>query len=581
MSLNERIYLIAGAVLLGADFLMLGWLLLRKVGGKIRTGADKSGELLLAALLGQFSDTYRQVAASQYFGLKQTIQLDNPKKANLGKLIGSDGLEKRQIKRLRSSIRWRRIEAAVELGLLATDNARLALEQAISRERNYPARLYMANALADIGCRESIPVLVASLLNAHRWYRERVNMLVADFGENFHAYLPQILASNSMEIKELIVDFSSLYFSETLKDYLISLIDNKAAAIREMQVFDTATAGKCCGNCAQGTRVIEEGKRQCSFKGLVSATYQCRRYRVLPVGVNTVVNYNSLVKRAADILGTYYPKVLVEGRYLNSEDVEMRNSAIQALAKVGTLENLHKLVSYLKNDDTERGAINAISRVIENHPEYLITIVKMFDAEKDTAGRKRLAEILAGRIEYFIMKLGTKHAEPAARVIEQVLLLGRTSEVIDFLNKNRDIDLENELVALIKKIIPQSLAIEKDFCRYLSERLANKCGIKCSIDTPRKKETPRNRKLKGILYALLFSSIMMFPAVYAVRHYDLLFRLPLSEQLKIFVVDFNYYLAFYSAAINLIYFGLLILSYFQLNKQSRMWRIKNISLLFK
>ncbi|HCW94167.1 MAG TPA: glycosyl transferase family 2, partial [Flexistipes sinusarabici] len=54
-----------------------------------------------------------------------------------------------------------------------------------------------------------------------------------------------------------------------------------------------------------------------------------------------------------------------------------------------------------------------------------------------------------------------------------------------------------------------------------------------------------------------------------------------TKQLEIFVIDFNYYLAFYSLAINSIYLVLLLFSFFHVNQQERLWRIKNSTFLFK
>ena len=47
------------------------------------------------------------------------------------------------------------------------------------------------------------------------------------------------------------------------------------------------------------------------------------------------------------------------------------------------------------------------------------------------------------------------------------------------------------------------------------------------------------------------------------------------------MVDFNYYMIYYSVAINLIYLGLFVLSYFKVNQQYKLWKVKKISLLFK
>ena len=62
---------------------------------------------------------------------------------------------------------------------------------------------------------------------------------------------------------------------------------------------------------------------------------------------------------------------------------------------------------------------------------------------------------------------------------------------------------------------------------------------------------------------------MSFPSAYAIRHSELLFTLPWLEQLKVYVLDFNYYLAYYSIAVNSIYLFLLVCSFFGVRQQAQ------------
>ncbi len=223
MSLSIMLFLIAVAILLYLDIMLICMLIINKLnsdGNSILSSKRKG--FLIDALLGLSMDSMqttkrdeetkqngkKDVDASSYFDMKQSIQLDKLKKIYIESHIEINKLEKRQIRRLRSLFETSRVEAAVYLGLIGTDRAREELEKSITKEKSYPVKLYMANALSDIAKPESIPALVASLENSHRWYRDRVNMLIADFGKDFDAYLPQVINSNRIEIMELIVDFS-------------------------------------------------------------------------------------------------------------------------------------------------------------------------------------------------------------------------------------------------------------------------------------------------------------------------------------------------------------------------------------
>ena len=522
MSVNFRIYLIVAAVLLCLDVFIILNLIIRKLKSvKSKKVSRKQEGILLNTLSGSKSDVKSKLSVSKYLTMKQSIYIDRLERENIEKHIDINKIEKKQLKRLKSIFRNVRIEASVYLGVLGTENARLALEKSIIRETYYPAKLYMANALADICCEDSIPVLVKSLIGARRWYRDRVNMLLSDFGEAFNSYLIQIIDSGKIEIKELIVDFASTYFSEHTVTYLVKLIDTK-----------------------------EE-------------------------------EYSSLVYKAAGILASYYPKVLGSAKYLNSTDTEIRNAAVKALASFNTIESVEKLLQYLREDSTARSAVYAISMLIEKNPGYINYVAKKFEEEKDIKTRQRLAEILSSRIEYFIMKLASKNKTTAAEAIRQMVLLGRTSEVIDFLNKNKDIDIENELIAIIKGVVATSDVLKNEFSRYLSERLLTKCGLPMHKEVIPKKEEQKDRKLKAMLYSILALVLLTFPVVYALRHYDIILNTPIIQQINIFILDYNYYFLFYSIALNMIYLCLLLLSNINAKRQLKLWNIKNISLLFK
>lgn len=550
MNISVEVWLIIAALLLYLDIFVIWRLIFNRV--KVNPNikfSEKQKNILLNTIIDKKSKIKSKSSAIDYLSIKQSIELDTLKKENIDKIIDISWAEKKYVKGLKSHFKIKKIEAAFYLGLLGTDRARIALENTIMKEKDYSIKLYMANSLADIRNKESLPVLVSSLINAHRFYRDKVNMLISEFGQAFNSYIPELIKNDRIEIKELIVDFSSTYFSETVKQYLIDLIGYRDKEIERLQ--------KLYGNS------------------------RSRDIKMPPVSINFEENYRKLVYKACEVLAEYYPKQLNDDKYLNSEDIVIKNIAIKALANYYSSERMVKLLSFLRKEDTARSAVNAISFIIEKNPGYINFISKCFQEEKDIRVKQELAKILSNKIEYFIMKLSRKDNNSASEIIKEIMLLGRNSEVIDFLNKNKDIDIENELIAIIKEVIPKSAVLEKEFSKYLNERVAKKCGLTHYVNAAVKKEEKKDKKLITTLYILLALSILVFPIIYCLRHYNILFRLSYIEQIKIYVIDFNYYLAFYSMAISIIYLGLLVLSLISAKKQVRLWKIKHKSLLFK
>lgn len=516
-----------------------------------------------------------------YAELSQSVQLNEFKdsKEAASVQIGKD--YKKYIKALKARGKIKRIEAAVGLGIVGGRASRKALEKAIVKEKDYSVKLYMANALSDIKDKKSLPVLIDTLIDSHRWYRDKVNSLILDFGEDLHDYIVYIEGREEIEIKELLVDFSAIYISSYMKSYLVKLIDDRDKQIEKLKDLYEGTQESCCGNCINGKIRLEDGNRECKYKGAVRASYICRKYKKLPVSNQSIINYNNLVYKAAEVLAEFYHTELSDEKYLNSEDSEIRNIAVKALTKDSDIFNIAKFRNALEDDSTARMAINSISKIVEDRPAYIREIVRQFRKETNLKKKERLAEVLSGKIEYFIMKLTTAEDENSAEIIKQILLLGKTSEIIGFINKNRDIEIENALVEVLKSAMREKEELEIELGKYLNERLLKKCRITKYEESIKRKEEKKDMRLIKKLYTLLAVSILIFPAIYIIRYHNDLLNKPWLEQVSTYVIDFNYYLAYYSVAINVIYLVLLILSYINSAKQLKLWSLKSMSFLFK
>lgn len=577
-----EIWIIIGILLLTADLVII----LRLVRGRGESDkslifAEHQKKELLNVATGKSASAREPMEIANYFRISQSVRYDQQLKENIASSIDIDGFEKKSLKGLKSRNITKKAEAALYLGVLGTEKGRLALEEALENETNSTLKLYIANGLTDIGNKESLPTLTNSLLNESRFYRNKVNMLISDFGEDFHRYLPKIINSQRIEFQELIVDFSSIYFSETLRNYLIQLIDNRKKTIEQLNSLYGKAGVRQCVNCVNSSPLLEGSRVRCRYEGNVAADFSCRRYELLPVSVNSGTAHHQLVIKASEIVAEYYPKVFDQDQYLHADDPEIRNAAMRALANFKSTEKMNKLLGFLRQEDTARGAINGISSLIEKNRVYFNQVISAFLAETDCRVKKDLATILALRIEYFIMKLTRKNNDDAKKIVSEIILLGKTSEVIDFLNKNKDINIENELIAIIKAAITQSGGLKNDFAQYLNERLALKCGLIQVAEPILSEPLQRDQKMTRRLLVLLVGSGLIVPIIYCIRHWQILFVMPFIDQLELFVMDFNYYIAYYAMAVNLIYLVLLLFSYISVVRQERLWNIKDMSLLFK
>ena len=522
-------------------------LIIKLITGKLKYGKlqsiskDKKNNLF-NTILGKSFNSKIRISENDYFTIKENILLEQDKNKRVQKAIDINKIENKYLKEINSIFKIKRISAAVYLGIIGSDSARLTLEKYLLKEKDNVTRLYMANALVDILKKESISVLVTSLLNSSHFYRDRVNALIGRFGEDFNEFLPKIILSNKIEIMELIVDFASVYFSVETKDYLIKLIDKKDDEIKRIRKL-----------------------------------YGIRHNR----SIKHEENFRVMIYKACDILGKYYPNELDKEKYLLSEDTEISNIATKAISSLSVRKREKEFRLLLKNRETENAAIYSISAIIEKNPRYLNIISKAFSTTNDIQLKRKLAKVLSIKIEYFIMKLSKQNKKYSKEIIKEILYLGRNSEVIDFLNKNKDIDMENELVSIIKEVICNSASMSIEFARYLNERIAIKCGLEPFKEVVAEKIEKKDKKMTVILYILLALCIFFFPVIFYLLRKDVIMDLSFAESIKIYLIDFNYYLAYYSITINFIYLALLVLSSINAKKQVKLWKIKNKSLLFK
>jgi hypothetical protein len=262
---------------------------------------------------------------------------------------------------------------------------------------------------------------------------------------------------------------------------------------------------RCCGNCLHGRNSDNNGDRMCKFNGTVSPYYKCWRFKRLPISIEGSKNRKQLVYRAADTLAAFYPNVLYDDKYINSKDVRMKNIAVIAISNGNPVESIKKLITLLKDEDVASTSENCILRIIENEPKLIQTIISRFEMEEDYQIKSHLSEILSYKIEYFIMKLMSHEKKFAREIIEQVLILGRTSEIIDFMNKNKNIDLENELVSIVKEVFfKDGTTLEKEFCQYLNERILKKCGLKPCIELPEERVHVKDKNVTTLVYITTF-----------------------------------------------------------------------------
>ena len=453
-----------------------------------------------------------------FIEIMQTLSVKEHRTKPLADFILSTRIHHYFIGRLASSNSYTRMEAAVYLGYLAHPDTTAALEKALSAERDARVKLFLCNSLADIGSPTSIPLMVNSLLGEQNWYRTRVNMLLVSYRHEFANYVPQIITRTDMEIKSLLVDFGAAFPSELMRQYLRDQTDT---------------------------------------------------------------DNKDIAYRAVRSLGALYPQDVNCPRYVSHHDPVIRNIVIKTLAGIPEKGVIDRLLPLLADDRCHENAVVTLSEIARKKPHLLAYLIERFEAENQPQVRDGLAKVLANRIEYFLLRLLADKTGASKQVVVNTVMLGKYSGIIGFLNRNHNLELENKIVELLRPLMGRNNLLANELRSYLKERIAAKLGLPPRLTVAPQKIHVQPAGKKTFLLLLLVIALTIGPSAYIVLHFPDLAAWSLSQHVTQFVLDFTYFLAYYSLSINSIYFILLLLSFRAAHTQMKLWHLKKPKFLFK
>ena len=466
-----------------------------------------------------------------YEHMKQVIKVEKEQQRNLEERLRDSHLLDRYLKQLQSRKAIKRMEAAQHLCSIPAEEVRLSLESALKQETDRPTKLYLAYAISELKNPLSLPVLIQSLLGEHRWYRGRVNVLIVEYREALHHQLPSLLRREEFEIQELLLDYASEFLSSDLYDYTLRLVDRYEVVQKNRVNFERD-------------------------------------------------NTQFLLQRALQVLGKLYPQILATPRYRNSSNPLIRDAAISALASSGDPStNIQQLLPFLFREETSSIAQAAILAIIQKQPHLVDDLLDQMPQLSEPQQRI-LADLLMYKIEYLILQdyyLRQPQMDPR---IETILRYGQCGKFLTFLNGNHDLELENRLLVVLRKLLTTRVEVQQDAKRLLTARLLQKLELEVPLPTKRG-TTVASRATRLRLIAILIVALVLMPLLFIISQGSQLQGLAFGSILQRFVLHFVDGFAYYVIVLNFIAFALIALSIFYVRRQSQLWKLKNMSLLFK
>lgn len=446
------------------------------------------------------------------------IDMGEKEEEKLTQIFINNGIHKKYLRNLSSSFKLKRKEAAVILGYIKTYDVLRELEIALIKEKKEDVKFYILWAIVKHKNKNSIPVILRSAKNSTPFYFNKVTSLIKDYGRDLYYYLSHKMDTEEEYLQKLIINFASYFPKESFRFFLIE----KATKETSKEIKEIAV--------------------------------------------------NSLFEN--------YPEILDDEYFLKNKNEEIRKKAIEAIANKNNFSTILKISEFLTDEKVYQTAISAVSSILRSRPGLIEKVVELFKKEKNDNKKKAYARILSLRIDYFMYKLMSKDKEYSKEIIKEIMLSHKVSEIIDFVNKNKIEEIEEEMLSVFRNVISDDY-VRKELSFYLKDSILEKIDIN--------KEKPEslphfitNDKSK-IRFQLFFLLITFFIPVliFYFTKFNFIQNNNQKEVLKVFVVDFNVYLGFYVIALNLIYLIILVFSFLEKHRQEMLWNLKNMEMLTK
>ena len=456
-----------------------------------------------------------KIILHEYMDLKQTIDFPRRIETKLTEIMEEWGVVNRLLKMLLRGSCYKKSYAAVALGYIKSTKAVNALMLSLLKEKSDSLKLYIINSLVEQGDPAVIPSIIDSLKGVPESTQKKIRSILSGFKSKFLDYYEILKNRPEKEIQFLILGYASYYPSSVFEKYVIEKINSEDVEISRM-AFQTAS------------------------------------YRYLSA------------------LNIY--------DFLENSDLEIRKLAVESLGVNPGLKNVGILINYLSDSWVRENAVMALSNIIKKSPQYFKIIVEHFFNDNSGDTSEGLLDVMSNRLEYVLESLFVLDKSRINIIVKKLVYSKKVSSLINFLNKNSNRDIEDEIISVLNSI--DNPQLKKEFEYYLDERLIIRAGLKKKTYREKKKKAGEGSRLK-FLYTALGLTVFTTPVLYMIFHHFWEGRYPFEFHFKNYSAFFSWLFAFYSVSLNSVYLIVLAFSFAGVIRQARYQELKQLSFLFR
>jgi len=480
-----------------------------------------------------------RIVLDEFVNIREQMQIGEDVSKKIMDDFDAAGFVNAEIRHLRSWSRYVRKRSIHYLSFFDMDKVKLALIKRFRKERNESVKLYFANSLKNRIDGQAIDVLVESLVGSSQAYRNRIIEMIKHYHNECCMYVKQLFDRNEFEIKELIIEFANVNIHDELRMFL------KAELLR-MESF---------------------------LKNEKGSIHYISKKR-FPV--------EALWLKCLNTLDQVYGESILIDKYLHHSNQAVQKIVIDAKARNKDLDGIKSILEDCDGGVLDNYRIEVISRIAENNRDLYMDLLNLFHLSHDATKQKVLASILAFKTDYLVLKLNSPKRNLIARTLKAIVQFGYAADLIGFMNNNKDLILEKDLLNIVGPLILNDDQVRTEFTQYLDERILMKMGMQKNLakSNPKPHAKVESTKVEWLVRIFLIS-LFTFPIIFFFRYLSVFQETDWMNLLIYYVVDINYYMVAYYVLVNIIYIILIVLSYFGAKDQLRLWRLKHKTMLFE
>lgn len=454
-----------------------------------------------------------------YCWKKDSDQLHIPEEALsiLRENIYSQKLDQKIRRLLKSSLRSRRARGLILSGFLKEEEYISLLEQFVQIERSSLLRLKGIQLLCQVNHPQSIYPIIHSMQGRNEAFSKKVISILAENHLSLDSWVEQNRGSRDPLIIRVIISLCSQRNHSWLKNFLLTCLESDEDGIR---------------------------------------------------------------MEAAEVLFHDYLYELPLKVLLESPHSEIRRKALEAYLQETGLPESPPLESLLQDGETRDWVIHSMGFKLRNEPELLPKLFHAYIHSRTEESRMGYAAILSLRIGYFLRQLHGEQAGEIRELIGDAVILHRSSGIIDFINSNREEDIENLLKETLSPHWEQNPGFVHQCRLYLKDSIAARWELGSTPMVMEKKRKSLGLGNKILMGFLMLFSLLFVPAIFLYRYNGILAYMNPGEILVAFLFMFHYIFVYYTLAINSIYLILLLISWIHMREQHVSWSLADRTFLF-